>query len=194
VSTYPLYSIFCRVHDGLMFLHAKIRKKDGKVHRYFSVVENHVLYLGELNDSQRAGWIRTIEQIDGDGTDDRQLALFPHDRDIPDDCACAVAQIKLDRIQLHRPRQWGACWLALRLWDYLDLDVFWCSRLPISRKGNLNRPSIHRLDDSMRDRRWAKSSAESDAEREQDPRSDYEAKGEDRLLGLSALACSILFR
>jgi hypothetical protein len=38
-------------------------------------------------------------------------------------------------MQLHRPRQWGACWLALTLWQTLDLDVFWAERLPPSRKG-----------------------------------------------------------
>ena len=70
-----------------MFLRAKTRKKDGKVHRYWSIVENrrvrgghvvqkHLLHLGELNDQQRAGWIRTIEFVEGSGGQPRQLALF----------------------------------------------------------------------------------------------------------------------
>ena len=49
-----------------MFLRCKVRRKDGKQHRYWSVVENtrtargrvvqrHVLYLGEINDTQEFG-------------------------------------------------------------------------------------------------------------------------------------------
>ena len=75
-----------------MFLRAKSRKKDGKAHRYWSVVENRrvvgggvvqrqVLYLGELNDNQRAGWVRTIEAFSGEKTEAKQLALFPDDRE-----------------------------------------------------------------------------------------------------------------
>jgi len=30
---------------------------------------------------------------------------------------------------LHRPRQWEVCWLALMLWQALDLEVFWAQRL-----------------------------------------------------------------
>jgi len=75
-----------------MFLRAKSRTKDGKAHRYWSVVENRrvagggvvqrqVLYLGELNDNQRAGWVRTIEAFSGEKTEAKQLALFPDGRE-----------------------------------------------------------------------------------------------------------------
>ena len=37
-------------------------------------------------------------------------------------------------MRLHRPRQWGACWLAGLLWRDLKLDRFWAERLPASRK------------------------------------------------------------
>ncbi len=58
-----------------MFLRHKLRRKDGKEHRYWSIVENrrvaggrtvqrHVLYLGEINDSQRAAWCQTLEAFD----------------------------------------------------------------------------------------------------------------------------------
>jgi hypothetical protein len=54
-----------------MFLRCKVRRKDGKHHRYWSVVENtrtargrvvqrHVLYLGEINDTQELAWRRSI--------------------------------------------------------------------------------------------------------------------------------------
>ena len=128
-----------------MFLRSKTRKKDGKVHRYWSVVENrrvadgrvvqrHVLYLGEINDAQRAAWCRSIEVFDEDQAAARQLALFPEDRTAPD-LACDVVQVKLSGLQLRRPRQWGACWLACALWDLLELDSFWQPRLRPGRKG-----------------------------------------------------------
>lgn len=130
-----------------MFLRIKTRKKDGKVHRYWSVVENRrigkkrvvqkqVLYLGELNDQQRAGWVKTIDAVVGRKNKLRQLALFPCDLErLPKLKNCDVVQIRLDQIQLKRPRQWGGCWLACTLWDLLDLDSFWSARLGKSRKG-----------------------------------------------------------
>ena len=74
-----------------MFLRHKLRRKDGKEHRYWSIVENrrvsggrteqrHVLYLGEINDSQRAAWCQTIEALDEGGQVGKQIALFPEDR------------------------------------------------------------------------------------------------------------------
>ena len=67
---------------------------------------------------------------------DRQtLALFPEDRcaeTLPD---ASIVRLKLSQLRLCRPRQWGACWLALSLWEELRLDRFWSERLPASRKG-----------------------------------------------------------
>jgi transposase len=128
-----------------MFLRSKTRKKDGKEHRYWSVVENrrvadgrvvqrHVLYLGEINDAQRAAWCRSIEVFDEDRSASARMALFPQDRAAPE-LACAVVQVNLGGLQLRRPRQWGACWLACELWDLLELDGFWAVRLRPSRKG-----------------------------------------------------------
>ena len=129
-----------------MFLRATLRKKDGKEHRYFSVVENrrlsggrvlqrHVLYLGEINSSQELGWRRSIEVLDEATQAPRTLALFSEDR-----CAAVVAdasivRLKLGQLRLERPRQWGGCWLALKLWQQLGLDAFWAERLAPSRKG-----------------------------------------------------------
>jgi hypothetical protein len=128
-----------------MFLRCKTRKKDGKTHRYWSVVEScrtrhgkivqrHVLYLGEINDAQRAAWCKTIEVVHPDSKAAMQMAIFPEDRQAPE-LDCAVVQVRLDRLRLERPRQWGACWLALELWSWLQLDAFWAPRLPASRKG-----------------------------------------------------------
>src|SRR6266513_770530 len=129
-----------------MFLRCKVRRKDGKQHRYWSVVENtrvaggrvvqrHVLYLGEINDTQELAWRRSIEVLDDGAAQPRTLSLFPEDR-----CAglladASIVHVKLSQLQLRRPRQWGACWLALMLWRELQLDQFWSKRLGSSRKG-----------------------------------------------------------
>jgi hypothetical protein len=129
-----------------MFLRATTRKKDGKEHRYFSVVENkrvsggrvlqrHVLYLGEINSSQELAWRRSIEVLDEATRAVRTLSLFPEDRCegvVPDE---SIVRLKLAQLRLERPRQWGACWLALRLWQSLGLDAFWGERLAPTRKG-----------------------------------------------------------
>jgi hypothetical protein len=130
-----------------MFLRASIRKKDGKVHRYFSVVENkrvglrgrvvqrHVLYLGEINDSQELAWRKSIAVFEEGAERPRTLSLFPEDRCaglLPD---ASVVAVKLCELRMERPRQWGACWLALSLWQELQLDRFWRERLPVNRKG-----------------------------------------------------------
>ena len=128
-----------------MFLRAKSRLKDGKEHRYWSIVENRrvrgnrivqrqVLYLGEINDGQQAAWQRTIEVFAEGQSRPKQLALFAADSAVPV-CEHEVVQIRLGDLQLHRPRQWGGCWLASVLWDQLELDAFWSPRLPDSRKG-----------------------------------------------------------
>jgi hypothetical protein len=134
-----------------MFLRATIRRKDGKEHRYWSLVENkrvsggrvvqrHVLYLGEINSSQELAWRKSIEVLEdggprGGGARPRTLALFPEDRCegvLPD---ASIVRLKLSQLRLSRPRQWGACWLALKLWEELRLDRFWAERLAPSRKG-----------------------------------------------------------
>jgi transposase len=129
-----------------MFLRAKTRKKDGKEHRTWSVVENrrvaggrvvqrHVLYLGEINSSQELAWRKSIEVLEDGEAAPRTYALFPEDRCeglVKDE---SIVRLKLKSMQLCHPRQWGACWLALQLWQMLDLDVFWAECLPPSRKG-----------------------------------------------------------
>ncbi|HEY1808922.1 MAG TPA: IS1634 family transposase [Acidobacteriaceae bacterium] len=129
-----------------MFLRKTLRKKDGKTHEYWSVVENkrvaggrvvqrHVLYLGEINSSQAAVWRKAIEVLDDDTGQPRTMALFPEDHCAADASDASVVQLRLSDMRLCRPRQWGACWLAGQLWQELQLDKFWADRLPPSRKG-----------------------------------------------------------
>ena len=126
-----------------MFVRAKRRFKDGKEHRYWSVVENcrnrggrvvqrQVVYLGEINDSQRSAWCRSIEVLQGD-CGPAPMALFPDDREAPE-LTCETVRIHVKELSVHRPRQWGGCWLALTLGDRLELDRFWAPRLSPSRQ------------------------------------------------------------
>jgi hypothetical protein len=94
-----------------------------------------VLYLGEINDGQREAWCQTIDAFDEGSQRHRQLALFPSDREVPTCADGHGVQVRLDAMELHRPRQWGACWLACQLYEQLELDRFWSERLPDSRKG-----------------------------------------------------------
>ena len=127
-----------------MFLRSTNRKKDGKDHRYFSVVENQrvsgnrtvqrtVLYLGEINDSQQAAWRKTLEVFDEEKQEHRNLSLFPDDRDLPNDAVDSI-QVKLSGMQLRRPRPFGNCWLASELWRQLGLTQFWQEKLPAGRE------------------------------------------------------------
>jgi transposase len=127
-----------------MFLRSKRRCKDGKAHRYFSVVENRrvgsgrvvqrqVLFLGEINDSQQAAWRQTLEVFDEAEQRAATLSLFPEDREIPADALDGV-QVKLEEMELRRPRAFGNCWLGCELWRRLGLDAFWEARLGEGRE------------------------------------------------------------
>jgi transposase len=127
-----------------MFLRSIHRKKDGKDHRYFSIVENQriasdktvqrtVLYLGEINDQQQAAWRKTLSVFDEEQQDYTNLSLFPDDCEIPADAVDSL-QVKLSGLELRRPRLFGSCWLGCQLWQQLGLDEFWDARLSGSRE------------------------------------------------------------
>lgn len=127
-----------------MFLRSTNRKKDGKDHRYFSIVENQristtksvqrtVLYLGEINDQQQASWRKTLAVFDEDKGEYTNLNLFPDDRPLPVDAVDGI-QVQLSGLELRRPRPFGDCWLASELWRQLGLSDFWGSRLGEGRE------------------------------------------------------------
>jgi hypothetical protein len=129
-----------------MFLRQTRRKKDGKTHVYWNIVENRrlddgrvvqrqVLYLGEIHSSQAAAWRKAIEVFDEASGKPRTLALLPEDRCAAVSDDASAVRLCLAALTLRRPRQWGACWLAGQLWHELQLDRFWGERLPPSRKG-----------------------------------------------------------
>jgi len=128
-----------------MFLKRSSRRKNGKQHHYWSLVENkrvsggrvvqrHALYLGEINSSQEAAWRKTIEVLEAGQPKARTIALFPEEQ-APQAGDENIVGVRLHELELHRPRQWGACWLAGELYRKLGLDGFWRQRLGPSRKG-----------------------------------------------------------
>src|SRR4029078_746397 len=119
-----------------MYLRRNRRLKYGKEHYYWNIVESKrcaggkvvqrpVLYLGEINDSQREAWCRGIEAFEEEAGRPPQLALFPADRGMPDHARGHGVQVRLGAMELHAPRQWGACWLACHLDEQLWLDHVW---------------------------------------------------------------------
>jgi len=120
-----------------MFLRPNRRSKDGKQHRYWSLVETvrtadgprqkTLCYLGELNGSAQARWLKTVEVFNEQG-EREQLKLFPAQVEPPADDP-QVVRVLVNRVRLERMRQFGACWLGLELWRRLELDRFFGARL-----------------------------------------------------------------
>ena len=145
------------------FLHCHHRFKNGKDHCYWSIAEKvkvtgerwiqrHILYLGEINSSQQAAWTKVIDVFDTTTQRTTELALYPAEQSIPTHATEYGVQVRLGEFRLHRPRQWGACWVGCRLWEQLRLDRFWSERLPPSREGTrwkhvLQTLTIYRLID-----------------------------------------------
>jgi transposase len=128
-----------------MYLKCHSRFKDGKQHRYYSIaekvscaggqrVERHLFYLGEINDSQREAWLKCIEVFDLQSQQQTRLALFASSQTVPAHAAACAVQVELAQFRIRRPRQWGACWVFLLLWEQLKLEEFWAQRLPASRE------------------------------------------------------------
>jgi len=115
-----------------MFLRPNHRIKDGKDHTYWSLVETvrtpdgprqkTLCYLGELNGSAQARWLKTIEVFNEQG-EAEQLKLFPSHIEPPANDP-HVARVLLNKVRLERTRQFGACYLGLELWKRLELDRF----------------------------------------------------------------------
>ncbi|MGD0814645.1 MAG: IS1634 family transposase [Verrucomicrobiota bacterium] len=163
------------------YLHRHHRFKNGKDHCSWSIaekvrtrqgwVQRHLLYLGEINDSQKAAWTKVTEVFDPVGQQTRELALYPAQREVPGHATEYGVRVRLDQFELRRPRQWGACWVADRLWDQLQLDEFWRERLPDSREGTcwrhvLETLTVYRLIDPGSEwrlhRQWFQNSAMAD--------------------------------
>ena len=121
-----------------MFLRSYTRRKNGKWHEYFSVVENRrlaggkrvqraVLYLGEISGSQEDSWRKTLQVFDQDAGKTFTKSLFADDGEIINHAIDSI-KVKLSQMQLCRPRSFGSCWLGCKLWRRLGLDEFWSKR------------------------------------------------------------------
>jgi hypothetical protein len=133
----------------IMFLRSNRRFKDGKEHRYWNIVENkrcsggkvvqrQVLYLGEINDGQFEAWYRLIEAFDEGSRRHRQLALFPADREVPGCADGYGVQVRLDAMELRRPRQWArAGWRvsSMSSWNSIDSGQRVCRTRAKGRSG-----------------------------------------------------------
>jgi transposase len=128
-----------------IFLRGHERRKDGKTNTYWSLVENrrcaggrvvqrHVLYLGRLTPAQELSWEKTAEQFGDRPQRSESLPGLATERELQSKEAAAMA-VHLKQFRIERPRQWGACWVALMVWNLLKLSEFWSSRLPPSREG-----------------------------------------------------------
>ena len=128
-----------------IFLRGHERRKDGKTNTYWSLVENrrcangrvvqrHVLYLGRLTAAQELSWEKTAAQLGEDSPPGPCLPGLVTERELQRQEAAAIA-VYLKHFRIERPRQWGACWVALTVWNWLKLSEFWSSRLPPSREG-----------------------------------------------------------
>jgi transposase len=163
------------------FLQCHRRFKNGKDHCYWSIaekvrthrgwVQRHLLYLGEINDTQKEAWTKLTEVFDAQSDLTRPLALYPAERQVPEHAADYGVQVRLKEFALRRPRQWGACWVGCQLWEQLQLEPFWRQRLPDSREGTcwrhvLQTLVIYRLVDPGSEwrlhREWFKNSAMAD--------------------------------
>src|SRR6267154_5132825 len=128
-----------------IFLRSHERRKDGKTNTYWSLVENrrcgdgrvvqrHVLYLGKLTPAQELSWEKTAKQLGDRAHVGEALPGLATERELQSKEAAAIA-VHLKHFRIERPRQWGACWVGLRVWNLLKLSEFWSSRLSSSREG-----------------------------------------------------------
>jgi transposase len=128
-----------------IFLRGHERRKDGKTNTYWSLVENrrcadgrvvqrHVLYLGKLTPAQELSWEKTAAQFGGKPRLGEALPGLATERELQSKEVAAIA-VHLKHFRIERPRQWGACWVGLTVWNLLKLSEFWNSRLPPSREG-----------------------------------------------------------
>src|ERR1700674_566987 len=115
-----------------MFLRPHQRSKDGKDHTYWSLVETvrrpsgprqrTLCYLGEVNSSAQARWLKTVEVFNEQG-ETEQLKLFPSHIEPPANDP-QVVRVLVNRVRLERTRQFGTCFLGWELWKRLELDDF----------------------------------------------------------------------
>ena len=112
-----------------MYLKTHKRKKNGKVNEYYSIVEKRkvanecyvqktVLYLGEISDSQKKSWNKSIKVLNEQNELVHKTLFALHDDD--DICENIDAiPLRLSGMKLQKPRAFGDCWLGCEIFDQL---------------------------------------------------------------------------
>src|SRR5436190_3937557 len=124
-----------------MFLRRYDRRKDGKIHSYWALVESYrtgqgsrqriVAYLGELKPGEESGWAKLGRDLDGKAPPSPTLFDPPADDTAdPDD----TVWVELRGVRMERLRSFGDVWLALGLWRLLELDVLLDRLMPRGRE------------------------------------------------------------
>ena len=124
-----------------MFLRRCNRKKNGKQHIYWALVESYrtargsrqrvVAYLGELKSNEQNGWVQLGQRLDKKSRPQPSLFDPPYYDDPTDE---EPIEINLKDVRLERFRDFGDVWLALGLWRLLGLDKLLSDRMPDGRE------------------------------------------------------------
>ena len=120
-----------------MFLRKMRRRKDGKVHTYWALVESVrtargprqrvVAHLGELSPGRRAGFQRLgqeLERRDGAG----QLVLYEANP------APEWVRVDVSRVAVERVLSFGATWLLWEEWRLLGLEDFFRQQFRVGKE------------------------------------------------------------
>jgi transposase len=128
---------------GTVFLKRCSRRKCGKDHVYWQLVESYrtprgsrhrvVAYVGELSKAERRGWARLVRTLDGKAASAaRQLFLFeppPDDDPVPE-----TVRVRVNGVRVEGTCDFGDVFLALALWRMLGLDEVFEEELPEGRE------------------------------------------------------------
>jgi hypothetical protein len=123
-----------------MYLRPCIRKKNGKPHTYWALVESYrtargsrqrlVAYVGDLKKSEQSGWVQLGRRLEGQARPPRSLFDPPSYEDPGD---TESMEVQLRGVRLERLRDFGDVWLALGLWRLLGLDTLLGAKMPDGR-------------------------------------------------------------
>ena len=126
-----------------MYLKTHKRKKNGKVNEYYSIVEKRrvangfyvqktVLYLGEISDSQKKSWNKSVKVLNEQNKPIHKTLFALHDDDDIYENIDAIP-LRLSGMKLEKPRAFGDCWLCCEIWNQLSLDTFWSCRIDTAK-------------------------------------------------------------
>lgn len=124
-----------------MFLKRITIRKDGKLHTYWALIESIrtargprqriVTYLGELGDSERAGWAEVRRLLEGVCPPPADLFSRPQEREHP---VPEHVQVKIREIEVEGTRDFGDVYLGWVLWKALRLDQLLEGSIPAGRE------------------------------------------------------------